>query len=91
MCRACILIGGLVMALTLAGCSESAPEGGTVPFKASAPSPAIEGLTKQMSEQVKKGVPANKKEEASQPAADSKPADAKPADSTPKTEGKKKD
>lgn len=91
MCRACSLIGGLVVALTLAGCSESAPEGGTVPFKASTPSPAIEGFTKQMSEQAKKGVPANKKEEASKPDADSKPADAKPADSTPKTEDKKKE
>jgi hypothetical protein len=91
MCRACSLIGGLVVALTLAGCSESPPEGGTVPFKASAPNPAIEGLTKQMSEQAKKGIPANKKEEAFQPAAGSKPPDAKPADTTPKTEEKKKD
>jgi hypothetical protein len=91
MCRVCSLIGGLVVAVTLAGCGESAPEGGTVPFKASAPNPTIDGLTKQMSEQAKKGIPANKKEEASQPAADSKPADAKPADSTLKTEEKKKD
>jgi hypothetical protein len=91
MCRACSLIGGLVVALTFVGCSESAPEGGTVPFKAPAPNPAIDGLRKQMSEQAQKGIPANKKEEASQPAADSKPANAKPADSAPKTEEKKKD
>ena len=91
MCRACSLIGGLVVALTLAGCSESAPEGGTVPFKTSVPNPAIDGLRKQMSEQAQKGLPANKKEEAVHPAADSKPADAKPADTTPKTEEKKKD
>jgi hypothetical protein len=91
MCRTCSLIGGLVVvAVTLAGCSESAPEGGTVPFKASAANPTIDGLTKQMSEQAKKGLPPNK-EEASQPAAGSKPADAKPADSTAKTEEKKKD
>jgi hypothetical protein len=79
------------MVLALAGCGESAPEGGTVPFKATTPSPAIEGFTKQMAEQAKKGVPPNKKEEASKQETASKPADAKPATDAPKAEEKKKD
>jgi hypothetical protein len=91
MCRACSLIGGLVVVLALAGCGDSAPEGGTVPFKASPPSPAIEGFTKSIGEQAKKGVPPNKKEEAPKPEAASKPADAKPAADSSKPEEKKKD
>ncbi len=74
MCRVCSLIGGLVMVATLAGCSESPPESGTVPYKATPPSPAIEGFTKQMAEQAKKGTPPNKKEEPAKPAPETKPA-----------------
>jgi hypothetical protein len=73
MCRACSLIGGLVVVLTLAGCSEGPPESGTVPYKGTQ-SPAIEGLGKQMAEQAKKGIPPNKKEEPAKPAAETKPA-----------------
>ena len=86
MCRACSLIGGLVMVLTLAGCSESPPESGPVPYKATPSSPALDGFAKQVGEQAKKGVPPNKKEESPKPASESKPA----ADAT-KGEEKKKD
>ena len=48
--RVCSSIAGVVMAFTLAGCGESPPESGTVPFKATE-SPAIKGLEKQMAEQ----------------------------------------
>ena len=77
------------MIVTLAGCSESAPESGTVPYKPTT-SPVIEGLNKQIADQAKKGIPANKKEEASKPAAETKPADSKPAGETAKPEEKKK-
>lgn len=78
------------MAATLAGCSESPPESGSVPFKGTS-SPAIDGFSKQFAEQQKKGAPANKKEEASKPAVESKPADTKPSTDTAKPEEKKKD
>jgi hypothetical protein len=88
MCRASSLIGGLVMALTLAGCSESPPESGTVPFKPTQ-SPAIEGFSKQMADQAKKGTPPNKKEETPKPGAETKAADAKSAPDAGKPEEKK--
>jgi hypothetical protein len=92
MYRACRLMGGLVLAVTLAGCGESPPESGTVPFKATS-SPAIDGLSKQYSDQVKKGMPANKSEEASKPTSESKAAgaEAKPSTDAGKPEEKKKD
>jgi hypothetical protein len=90
MCRVCSRIGGLVAVLALAGCGESAPESGTVPYKGTQ-SPAIEGFGKQMGEQAKKGVPANKKEETVKPAAETKPADAKPAPDAAKAPETKKD
>ena len=76
--------------LALAGCGESAPESGVVPYKGTQ-SPAIEGLGKQMAEQAKKGVPPNKKEEAPKAATETKPADAKPAADAAKEPEKKKD
>jgi len=79
------------MVLMIAGCGETAPESGTIPYKATQ-SPTIEGYSKQMAEQAKKGTPPNKKiEEAPKGAAESKPADAKPAADVPKAEEKKKD
>lgn len=89
MCRVCSLIGGWALILGLAGCGESAPESGTVPYKATQ-SPAIEAFSKQMAEQAKKGTPPNKKEEVPKAGAESKPADAKPAADAAKTEEKKK-
>jgi hypothetical protein len=80
----------LVTVLALAGCSESAPETGTIPYKATQ-SPAIDGLSKQMAEQAKKGTPLNKKEETSKPAGEMKPADAKPAADAAKPPEPKKD
>jgi len=88
MYRACRLLGGLVLAATLAGCSESPPESGSVPFKGSS-SPAIDGLSKQYAEQVKKGMPANK--ETPKPADETKAAETKPSTDAAKPEEKKKD
>jgi hypothetical protein len=90
MYRACSRIGGLVTVLALAGCGESAPETGTVPYK-STQSPAIEGLSKQMADQAKKGAPLNKKEETPKAASEAKPADAKPAAGGDKAAEPKKD
>jgi hypothetical protein len=78
MCRACSLIAGFVMAFTLAGCSESAPESGTVPYKPTQ-SPAIDGFSKQMADTAKGGGAAKKTEPADKPATDNKKAaEAKP-------------
>ena len=88
MCRVCSWIGGLVTVLALAGCGESAPESGTVPYKGTQ-SPAIEGYGKQMADQAKKGVPTNKKEEAPKAGSETKPADAKPADAKPAADADK--
>ena len=87
--RACSLIAGFVMAFTLAGCSESPPESGPVPFKPTQ-SPAIEGLGNQMKETAKGGSMPKNTDAAAKPATDTKkPADTKPAPDT-KTEEPKK-
>jgi hypothetical protein len=83
-------IGGLVTVLALAGCGETAPESGPVPYKGTV-SPAIEGLSKQMAEQAKKGVPPNKKEETPKAGSEAKPADAKPAADAAKAPEPKKE
>jgi hypothetical protein len=54
-------------------------------------SPAIEGLSKQMAEQAKKGVPPNKKEETPKAGSEAKPADAKPAADAAKAPEPKKE
>jgi hypothetical protein len=82
----CWMIGAVALACTLAGCGESAPEGGPVDFKATS-SPAIEALRKQMSENMKnqahlKSTPETK------PAAESKPTDSKSAPSSKAAEKK---
>jgi outer membrane PBP1 activator LpoA protein len=47
--RICWVIAGVVLAFTLAGCGESAPEAGPVDYKGTN-SAAIDSLRKQMSE-----------------------------------------
>jgi hypothetical protein len=66
------VVGGVVLAFTLAGCGESPPEAGPIPFKASN-SPEIEALTKRMSENAKGKVGMKRPvEAASKPGTDSK-------------------
>jgi hypothetical protein len=66
------VIGGVVLAFTLAGCGESPPESGPVEYRATN-SPEIEAFAKRMSENAK-GKGAMKK-----PEAPSKPGETKPA------------
>jgi hypothetical protein len=76
-----------MLAVTFSGCSESPPESGTVPFKATQ-SPAIEGFGKQMAENVKAGKNGKKTDATAKPATtDSKPAATKPE---PDTKAEKK-
>jgi outer membrane PBP1 activator LpoA protein len=77
------VVGQLTIALTLAGCSESPPETGTVEFKATT-SPEIEAFTKRMSENAKGKVYTKK---TTEPAA--KPADAKSGETKPAADAKK--
>jgi len=65
--------GGVVLAFTLAGCGESAPESGPMEYKPSN-SPEIEAFAKRLSENAKGGKGAMKKPEAA-----SKPGETKPA------------
>ena len=46
------VVGGVVLAFTIAGCGESPPESGPVEFKATN-SPEIEAFAKRMSENAK--------------------------------------
>ena len=71
--QVCCVVGGVVLALTLAGCGESAPESGPMEYKAST-SPEIEAFAKRLSENAKGGKGAMKKPEAA-----SKPGETKPA------------
>jgi hypothetical protein len=63
--------GGVVLAFTLAGCGESAPESGTMEFKATN-SPEIEAFAKRLSENAKSKGAMKKPEAATKPAADGK-------------------
>jgi hypothetical protein len=80
--RVCSMIAGAVTAFTLAGCGESPPESGSVPFKGSQ-SPAIDALRESMAKNAAGG---NKSAKA-KPAADTKAADIKATD-TKETEKK---
>jgi hypothetical protein len=75
--RVCSLIAGAVTAMTLAGCGETPPETGPVPFKGTQ-SPAIEAMRENMSKNALGGGKSPK-------ATDSKP---KPASDTKDTEKK---
>jgi hypothetical protein len=66
------VVGGVVLAFTIAGCGDSPPEEGTVNFKGSN-SPEIEALTKRMSDNAKGKVGMKRPvEAASKPGTDSK-------------------
>jgi hypothetical protein len=75
------VIGGFVMACSLAGCGESAPEGGQVDFKATS-SPAIDALRKQMSENIKSQNHLKPTTEPKPSAETKKPTDTKAAPTT---------
>jgi len=84
MCRFCSGIAGVILAFTVAGCGESAPEG-PLPSKAVDPA-AIDKQLEIMSQNQKKPVFTKKP-------VDTKPADKAPADKAPaatKPEDKKK-
>ncbi len=72
--QVCCMVWGAMMAFVFAGCGDSPPESGAVPFKATN-SPEIEALTKRMTENAKGKVYTKKTVEATEP----KPADTKPA------------
>ena len=80
--RVCSLIAGVVTALTLAGCSETAPETGTVQFKGSQ-SPAIDALRDSMAKNAAGGKSTAKSSNGTaKPATDAKPDDTKAATAT---------
>jgi hypothetical protein len=75
------VVGGVVMAFTLAGCGESPPESGPVEFKATN-SPEIDAFAKRMAENAKnKGL-------TKKPDAATKPSEAKPGETKPTTDAK---
>ena len=72
--RVSSLIAGAVMAFTLAGCSESPPESGPVPFKGTQ-SPAIEAFRDNMSKNAAGGGKSAKAPDSkAKPASDTKAA-----------------
>ena len=78
--RVCNLIAGVVTAVTLAGCSETPPETGTVQFKGTQ-SPAIDALRDSMSKNAAGGKTNGKPAAATaKPGTDTKAADTKAAD-----------
>ena len=81
--RVCSLIAGVVTALTLAGCSETAPETGTVQFKGSQ-SPAIDAMRDSMAKNAAGGGKSTAKSSngTAKPATDAKPSDTKAATAT---------
>jgi hypothetical protein len=70
-----VTIAGFALALSVAGCSDSSPESGSVPFKAET-SDAILKLRENMSAQAKGGAKAGG---MLKPAPDAKPSDSKSA------------
>jgi hypothetical protein len=84
--RVCSLIAGVVTALTLAGCSETAPETGTVQFKGSQ-SPGIDALRDSMAKNAAGGkATAKSSNGTAKPATDAKASDAKAATATKEDE-----
>ena len=85
--RVCSLIAGVVTALTLAGCSESPPETGTVQFKGTQ-SPAIDALRDSMAKNVAGGGKSTAKSSngTAKSATDAKAGDAKATTATKEDE-----
>ena len=80
--RVCNLIAGVVTAVTLAGCSETPPETGTVQFKGTQ-SPAIDALRDSMSKNAAGGKSNGKSADATaKPGTDTKAADTKAVPAT---------
>jgi hypothetical protein len=75
------VVGGVVMAFTLAGCGESPPETGTVEYTAKT-SPEIEAFAKRMGENAKA------KGQTKKPDAASKPSEVKPGETKPTSDAK---
>ena len=74
------LIAGVVTALTLAGCSETPPETGTVQFKGTQ-SPAIDAMRENMSK-IAAGKTTKASDASAKPGTDTKAADTKAATAT---------
>jgi hypothetical protein len=72
--RFCVVVTGLVLALSCAGCGDSAPDQGPVEFKSQPPPDAVLKLREQMSINAKGGAGTTKA------AADTKTPATKPAD-----------
>jgi hypothetical protein len=86
--RVCNLIAGVVTAVTLAGCSETAPETGTVQFKGTS-SPAIDALRDSMAKNAAGGKSTSKSAAApAKPGTDTKAADTKAATDTKEADPK---
>jgi hypothetical protein len=85
--RVCSLIAGVVTALTLAGCSESPPETGTVQFKGTQ-SPAIDAMRDSMAKNAAGGGKSTAKSSngTAKSATDAKAGDAKATTATKEDE-----
>lgn len=76
------VVAGVLLTITLPACSDTPPETGTVPFKAST-SPAIDMLRENMSKNAKGSVYTKKTVEADPKATDPKAASGKEAAKKP--------
>jgi hypothetical protein len=70
------VIAGVVLTVTLAGCGDSQPEAGPVPFKATT-SPAIDALRENMSKSAKESTYSKKQEPDTKSATGKKEAEKK--------------
>ena len=71
------IVAGVVMTITLAGCGDTPPESGPVPFKGTQ-SPAIDALKENMSKNAKGGAYTKKPVEIDTKAATAKEPEKKP-------------
>ncbi len=82
--RFCYGIAGIVLVAAVAGCSDTGPQDGKVPFKGT-PTDSLNSLTDQMKKKTQSQV---QKEEEEAKAKEAKPAEAKPADEAKPAEAK---
>ena len=76
------IVAGAALSMTIAGCGDSQPESGPVPYKATS-SPAIDVLRENMSKNAKGSVYTKKTVEAETKPADPKAAAGKEAEKKP--------
>ncbi len=76
------IVAGVVLTITLAGCGDTPPESGPVPFKGTQ-SPAIDALKENMSKNAKASVYTKRPMETDTKAADAKAAPAKEPEKKP--------